>query len=322
MKTHSAHSIVLKTPAASGTDVTPEPLDFSFHSEFAAAKFGHKRLNDRVVRIADRALRCPESSIPTFLGGASQAEGLYRFVANPKVTPALVIQPHQDNTVSRCAAVNCVIVASDSSTHGYGNDSKRKGLGQTVAGGLGFILHASIAIDEKSGKILGLLHHTTWVRPLPQVDNEPPAAAQAEAAPAGQRGETQHKPLKSKGKSKKSRKQQDDPSNEGARWLGHALKCGKILGNIDRVHVADREADDFKYFAGLRQANESFVSRVNADRVLADGSKLFVKMRGMVVQLYRLVVIDHHKTSVGAKAQKTHPARERRQPSCKSVQAQ
>ena len=306
MKNTTSSSLKPASKIPSAFASPPELRDFSFASEFGGAKFNDKRLVKQVSGIADAAWRCPESSIPTMLGSPSRAEGLYRLVANKKVQADSIIQPHVNNTIARCANVGCIIVASDSTVNGYGSDSKRKGMGETAAGGLGFTLHGSIAIAENTGKLLGLLRQTTWVRSKPadeQVDGgtDPTAV-----------GDVLQSKGKTKSKAKRVRVAQDDPTNESGRWLEHAVACGKALGDLERVHVADRESDDYKYFAGLCAAGESFVTRVSTDRVLAEGKRLFTEMQGMVVQLCRKVHIEPHKPSPSAKARKTNPPREQR----------
>lgn len=128
---------------------------------------------------------------------------------------------------------------------------------------------------------------------------QPPAAA---GKPKTKRGSGARKPGRS----------QDDPDNESHRWLAQALLAAKDLQGVPRVHVFDREADDYKTLCGLVQAGEDFVVRVCADRVMADRSRLSETLGGAVAILCRSVHINARKTAVGKKNQKTHPAREER----------
>lgn len=79
-----------------------------------------------------------------------------------------------------------------------------------------------------------------------------------------------------------------------------------------RVHVADREADDYKFFAELVAAGEQCVTRASTNRKLGDGADLHTKMDGMVAQMCREVYLSPRSPAPGAKERKTHPPRQSR----------
>ena len=129
------------TPTAT-VEPCPAALDFSFKAEFSQATFRDRCLNDRAARFADGALRHPETSIPRMAGGSGGAEGLYRFIANPKVTVANVSQAHEQQTLLRCQeATGTILLVHDTTTFGYGKDTKRQGMGIIAGGGIGFLAH-------------------------------------------------------------------------------------------------------------------------------------------------------------------------------------
>lgn len=278
------------------------PAPFSFANEFAAARFGDRRLNSRACRIAESAVGNPECSIPKMLGNASQAEGLYRFVANESVTAEALSKAHNDQTIARAGATTCVLVVADSSTFGYGKDTRRTGLGPTTDAGLGFQLHLSLCIEESTTLPLGVLMHSTFVRPA-AVAAIPPAVGETPKNYGKKRGKPRKKPIKA----------QDDPTNESRRWLQQALTVAKSLGAIVRIHVADREADTYVYLEGLTTAHESHVTRVNQNRRTVKGPKVFEVMSGMVVQLARTVHISRRKAPKGSEQRRAHPARDARE---------
>lgn len=276
---------------------------FSFADEFSGCGFGDQRLVKRVVRIADAALAHPESSIPDFCGDASQAEGLYRFVGNPAVEADEIVRAHVLNTVRR-AGDRPVLVLSDSSTFGYGKDSRRQGMGPTTDQGLGFTAHVSLAVDEATVLPLGLLAVHTWVRPpeAPEDPDKPVVDAAGKALYGKKRGKPRKKPAKKQG----------DPTNESARWLKQALACSELLGDLPHIHVSDRESDIYTYMDGLKRADLRFVARVNHDRATIEG-RLFDLMEGAVVQMTRTVHISSRATPKGTEQRKVHPGRTARE---------
>jgi hypothetical protein len=217
MKTSHPGPISRSAPQDAG-DTSPP---FTFAEELRDCEFGDKRLVTRAVRFADAALAHPESSIPTLCGTASQAEGLYRFVANPAVTAQEIVRAHGKATLER-AGDRPVLVLSDTSTFGYGKDTRRTGLGPTNDQGQGVMAHTSPILDEATAMPLGVPVVHTWVRP-PEAAVDP--ATLVDAGGKARYGTKRGKPRK------KPAKKQDDPSNESARWLQQALACSKLLGD-------------------------------------------------------------------------------------------
>lgn len=320
----------------------------SVGQEFANADFGDRRLNKRCGKVVKDTLAHPECSIPTAGGTPSQASAVYRFLGNDSVTEELLAQAHHEQTRLRCQDVGTVLLISDSTTNGYGKDTKRKGLGPTTKGGIGFLAHVTLAVSEEGFRPLGVLAHECWVRPpVPAVDpakpkpgpavaevvalqvspnaepSPPPVQAASASATAGTspsaktlvklqarqaaqakialRAEANAKVKADKAaakeakakaaKSRVNRKSEDDEDNESARWFDQAQKASAMLGTLLRIHVTDRESDDYKYFAAMLTAGELFVVRASSDRALGDGVKLFAKLSGFRIQLCRSVYI-------------------------------
>ena len=297
MKTSSPRAIPHPTPELPANVGAP----FTFGDELADCRFGDKRLVKRAVRIADAALAHPESSIPAFCGTASQAEGLYRFVANPAVEAAEIVRAHTKCTLERIGE-RPVLVVSDSSTFGYGKETRRTGLGPTTDQGQGFTAHTSLAIDEATGMPFGLLAVHTWVRPHEDVvDPTTLVDANGKALYGTKRGKPRKKPAK----------KQDDPTNESARWLNQARACSSLLGERPHIHVSDRESDAYTYMDGLIRDGLRFIARVNHNRVTTNG-RLFETIDGYEVKLTRTVHLSRRATPKGTEQRRTHPARSAR----------
>lgn len=293
---------------------TANHLDYSFASEFAAARFGDKRLNDRAALFLDSALLRPECSLPKMAGGSAGAEGLYRFIANDKVTVPKISSPHSEQTVHRAQAAGAVLILHDTSTFGYGKHTKRQGLGEIAGGGVGFLAHVSLGVCEASRHPLGVLKHHAWARPPAPATNE---ATDKSSPDICVQGVTPCK-CGPNGKAKKPKKAQHNHNAanakdcESMRWIEHAIETGKMLGTVPHVHVADRESDDYKYLAELDNAGECFVTRASHNRALGDGVKLYTAMDGMVVQLCREVYLSRRAPAPGASQRAINPPRDER----------
>ena len=238
-----------------GTANTP-----SVFGEFCKAQFGDVRLTKRAIRFAESALRRPESSIPRMAGGTDGAEGLYRFLANERVTAERIIEPHFAESRERARAAGAVLLVHDTTTFSYGEETKRTGLGLICNGALGFLDHVTLAVAEQSGRALGIVAHRPYVRPA--ADESSQALTPREKV------------------NKVGRKSQLDADNESLRWQEQALAAGRELGDVARVHVCDREADDYKFLGALHDAGEHFVVRVAQDRATSEGVRLFTRMTG------------------------------------------
>lgn len=222
-----------------------------------------------------------------------------------------------------------VLLLHDTTTMGYGIHTQRSGMGKIAGGGMGFMAHFSLAVEEGTRKPLGLLGCTTFVRPEDVAEAEAESAASVETGDDG--GKTPHthstdgaaesavtvpeRYARKRPKSDKSRKakRQDDPDNEGLRWAKQALEIARGLGSVKVIHVMDREADCFALAATLVAAGEFFVIRVKDDRVLADGNRLFANLAGMGLKLFRTIRLNARAPAPGAKQNKTNPPREERE---------
>ena len=59
-------------------------------TEFSTAALGDVRLTSRLMRIADLVAAAPGAGFPEQAGSAGELEGIYRFLANDKVSPEAV----------------------------------------------------------------------------------------------------------------------------------------------------------------------------------------------------------------------------------------
>ena len=167
------------------------------------------------------ASAAPEASFPIAAANDSELEATYRFLNNPTVRGAAILEPHIRATRERCAGA-AVVVAHDTTEFNFGKE-RRKDLGRVGRGqSFGFYGHFALAIQASDAReplgILGLRLHRR----------------------SGGRGRKGHRTL------------QADPTNEGRRWLALVEQVEAVLPSTQRrVHVMDREGDAYALMAEL-----------------------------------------------------------------------
>jgi hypothetical protein len=113
-------------------------------AEFEGVSLGDGRLVRRLQRIVALATVDPAESFPEQMASVADREALYRFLANPKVTLAGVLQGHLDQTQARIAAAAVIRIVHDTTTFRFVGD--REGLGETRGGAKGFLGHVALAL--------------------------------------------------------------------------------------------------------------------------------------------------------------------------------
>jgi len=94
--------------ARSSTDVVDARV--SLREEMAGGDLGDDRLNARRDRLIDVLERSPATGFPEACASDGDAEALYRFLRNPRVSLRAVLEPHLAATQARCRALDEVLV--------------------------------------------------------------------------------------------------------------------------------------------------------------------------------------------------------------------
>ena len=68
---------------------------------FQSARFGDRRLTNRLVKLVDRLSSYPNLSIPGAMKVRADTEAAYRFFDNPRVTRDAILEPHVAATKER-----------------------------------------------------------------------------------------------------------------------------------------------------------------------------------------------------------------------------
>jgi len=206
----------------------------------------------RLHQIVETLSHAPNASVPEATKSASEAQSIYRFWSNPKVTQAAILNSHIDGTIERSRSCETVLAIQDTTDLDFTSHRASAGLGylnQTQQQGIK--VHNTFGVSG-AGEPLGLLGQHCWVREQPPKPKKGRKAAE----------QNYNKPIEEK---------------ESYRWI-ECLRSAesKLAQSIQLVHVADREADIFELFVQPRAANSELLIRVKANRkVKHELGKLF-----------------------------------------------
>lgn len=254
--------------------------------EVNTADFGDKRLNKRLVRLAEQLAKGPDQSFPKAAGSDAALEATYRFLGNESVTPTAILQPHVAATAARCAEVPAVFVAHDSTEFRF--STEREGIGR-VAGDEthGFLGHFALAVSGPNRAPLGVL-------------GVEPVFRQRGMRTSPRRDE---RPIEEK---------------ESGRWLELVRRVDTELGDrTTAVHVMDREADAYELLAALCAGGHRFIVRLQFDRALdstVGRGRISDALRGRRTLLTREVALSARSPRPGdpPSRAKKHPSRRAR----------
>jgi len=212
--------------------------------EFATVALKDVRLNRRCQVLAGALEQ--QSLVPLNQACEDWADtkAAYRFMDNPKVSPAAIVAPHCQRTVERMKAHAVVLAVQDTTFFNYTAHPQTAGLGEIGTKAQhqrGFGMHTTLALTPH-GLPLGLLTQAFFTRPVGE--------------PAHTPTELRKLPIEEK---------------ESYRWLA-ALEQTVALtpAQVQVVTVCDREADIYELFARAAQRQASLLVRASADRCLAD----------------------------------------------------
>ncbi len=210
-------------------------------AEFSEAKFGDKRLNKRLVKIAAGSLKQPLATINQASEDWADAKAAYRFFDNRKVTSEEVLSPHRLRTSERMRGYQLVLSVQDTTEIDYSHHPSTVGLGPIGNHGKdaqGLLLHTSLVFTVE-GLPLGVLQQEIWAR----------AVESRETA-------KRHVPIEEK---------------ESYKWIrGLERVVERSPENVTVVTMGDREADVFEFLLRAEQLNASYVIRAAQDRRLAE----------------------------------------------------
>jgi Transposase DNA-binding/Transposase Tn5 dimerisation domain len=213
--------------------------------DFPGLELGDKRRNERFVSIINNISKQPGSSIPKYNESWYDTKATYEFFKNEDVCISALQKAIELYGGSKVEGLKKVLVAHDFCQISY-NNLQSEGLGYLAnKDGRGIITYNSIAISE-DGIPLSLLHQDSFTRPLEEL-----------------------------GKSKQ-RKETAFEDKESYHWYKGITGVNEQLGReLQKIHIADREADIFDLFFCAYETNTDLLIRAKHNRKLNDGSALW-----------------------------------------------
>jgi hypothetical protein len=270
----------------------PSGVDLAdFLGEFAGVSLGDARLDERLRRIVARLATDPSQSFPEQMASVADREALYRFLANPKVTLAGVLDGHVGQARTRMQGRPVVRVVHDTTVFRFLGD--RAGLGDIRNGAQGFLGHVALAVAaDETREPLGVL----GVHPYIHQD----AVAHRGMTPQQRRAATCAKPR---------------AARESARWERMAQRVSATLPDgVTAVHVMDQEADDYDVLSALHTAGLHYVIRADPRRQTTEahlGMKAVLARQPGTV--FRTVPLTPRSAKTASRTRGRYPARTERQ---------
>ncbi len=214
------------------------------HREFAGAKLGDRRLERRLLEIANAFAAQPMASIPQACGSWPAAKAAYRFFDQKSTTMDRLLEPHRTATIERMRREPVVLVVQDTTSLNYTGHPAMQGIGpigSSANGPKGLLLHNTMAF-RPDGLALGLLDVQCWNRKK-----------------FGVKKQRQKKPIADK---------------ESGKWLRPLDTVGlaaRRCPNTRLVTVCDREADIYEFFEQAHRDGRELLVRATQNRSLLDG---------------------------------------------------
>jgi hypothetical protein len=211
--------------------------------EFKTADLGDKRLNKRLILLAERLAESPMASIPEACSGWAEVQGAYRFLAQEDIGWEDVMTSHFGCTTQRMATHSVVLCIQDTTELDF-NGQQIEGLGPlSYETQRGMFLHPTyaVSIDREP---LGILDAWMWARSTKDENGIRPGI------------------------------------KESLRWIEGYTQLAELaekLPDTRLVYVADREADIVEL---MRRAHElgtpvDWLIRSQHNRALPSGDKLW-----------------------------------------------
>jgi len=218
--------------------------------EFAGVKLGDKRLNARLVKLADRFADKPTASIPGACMDWSETQAVYRFFAqaNNAKRPLgweTILAPHMERTVARMRQHPVVLCLQDTTELDF-NGQDIEGLGPlSFEAQRGMYLHPTYAVTPDR-EPLGVTDAWMWARQAKAADGKRPGP------------------------------------RESLRWVEGYEGVAKIAATLPEtrlVYVADRESDIVELMRRARDLGHpvDWLIRSQHNRCLPEGGKLWAR---------------------------------------------
>jgi hypothetical protein len=220
-------------------------------TEMGTASLGDKRLNARLINLADALSAKVSESIPVACKNWSETKAAYRFFDNDKVTGEKILSPHLTATIERIQQHPVVLLLQDTTTLNFTGQKQRTDIGPlNHEKHRGLLLHPTLAVTPER-LCLGIIDTYHWAR----------------------------EQLHHKSRQEKNRINHTIPleEKESYRWIEGYRKAALIAKQIPEtmiVSVSDREGDLYDLYHEAQFSTENYKAywliRASANRRLLD----------------------------------------------------
>ena len=214
--------------------------------EFGEVEFGDRRLNKRLMKLAEQLAQQPQGSIPKACGGWGDTRAAYRLFENERCDWREIIQTHGCRAMSRMAEQEVVLCIQDTTELDF-NGQKIEGLGPlSYEAQRGMYVHPTYAVSVDR-EPLGVLDAWMWAREFKDKDGQRAGVC------------------------------------ESVRWIEGYERLAEQAAELPKtrlVQVGDRESD---ILALMQRGQElgwpvDLLIRARHDRALPDGKSLWSKL--------------------------------------------
>src|SRR5215831_17100760 len=208
---------------------------------WAERTFGRVHLYDlrrtrRAVQAATRLAENPLGSLPAQMQTWKATKALYRWLGEPDITFAALMQPHMEQTRAQATTAPVSLLVQDTTDIDLSHRHKISGVGQIGnERGRGFFLQTVLAVHPATGAVLGCIAQEPFVR-IP--------------APEGEGRYQRHK----------------REERETDVWMRQVQAISTPDVGNTWVHVGDRGADMFPFFQACRLTQTHFLVRAAQNR--------------------------------------------------------
>src|SRR3989442_1260163 len=208
---------------------------------WAERTFGGVQLHDmrrtrRAVKAATNLAENPLGSLPAQMHTWKETKALYRWLDEPDVTCAALMQPHLHQSREQATSASVVLLVQDSTDIDLSHCRKISGVGQIGnERGRGFFVQTVLAVRPQTREVLGCLAQEPFVRiPAPE------------------------------GEQRSQRRKREE--RESDVWMRQVQAIGTPESGSMWVHVGDRGADMFPFFQACRSTQTQFLVRAAQNR--------------------------------------------------------
>jgi hypothetical protein len=217
---------------------TQELLDPKSWAErtFGSAQLHDMRRTRRAVKAATNLAENPLGSLPAQMHTWKETKALYRWLDEPDVTFAALIQPHMPQTRDQATSSPVVLLVQDTTDIDLSHRRKISGVGQIGnERGRGFFVQTVLAVRPQAREVLGCLAQEPFVRiPAPE------------------------------GEQRYQRRKREERETDV--WIRQVQAIGTPESGSMWVHVGDRGADMFPFFQACQATQTHFLVRAAQNR--------------------------------------------------------